>query len=93
MHTKDKLAVALSDIGLDDMATKAANGYYDDFLSPIAMPMTALLAELAHVGSVEALALRRKVMDGAFDATPAEAEEWASSLEGQATMRRLHGDP
>jgi hypothetical protein len=45
------------------------------------------------VGSVEALALRRKVMDGAFDATPAEAEEWASSLEGQATMRRLHGDP
>ena len=93
MHTKDKLAAALTKAGLTDMATKAAEGYYDDFLSPLAMPMSALMAELAAAGTEPALALRKRVMNGDFDATEEESEAWADSPAGQATMNRLKGDP
>jgi hypothetical protein len=40
MHTKDKLAAALRDIGQSDMADRAAMGYWHDFLSPLTAPTT-----------------------------------------------------
>lgn len=76
MHTKDKLAAELNKIGLMDMAIKAANGYYHDFLSPLATPCIQLAADLAAAGSPEAMALRARHLDGEFDASKEEGDEW-----------------
>jgi len=46
MHTKDILAEALRQAGLPDMATKAAEGYYHDFLSPLPLPEKQLMHDL-----------------------------------------------
>jgi hypothetical protein len=91
MHTKDKLAEALRGIGLDAMAAKAAEGYYHDFLSPLAMPEIALIGDLLAAGTPEAMALRQRVIDGDFDASTAESDEWAKSADGQAAFATLMG--
>ena len=75
MHTKDRLAAALREIKLDKMAQRAAEGYYDDFLSPLALPITTLATELINAGTPEAMALRERVVMGEFDATLEEANE------------------
>jgi hypothetical protein len=88
-HTKDILAQALRDAGLGDMSIKAAQGYYHDFLSPLATPELTLMAELAEVGTPAAMALRKRVMNGDFDATKEESDEWAKSEAGQAIAKAL----
>jgi len=89
MHTKDRLAHELEIIGLADMAARAREGYYDDFLSPLAAPIVELVGELAKVRSMQAIGLRQRVINGEFDATQEESDAWAASPEGQATMRLL----
>jgi hypothetical protein len=95
MHTKDKLAAALRETGLDEMADKAATGYYHDFLSPLALPEIVLvnslaLAAIGHPDRATAInALRQRVINGDFDASKEESEEWAASEEGQDAMRGL----
>jgi hypothetical protein len=95
-HTKDKLAAALRAVGLNEMADQAATGYYHDFLSPLALPEIVLVNQL----NIEALKLpvqqrtpilelRQRVIDGDFDASEEEADEWANSQEGQDTFRSL----
>jgi hypothetical protein len=74
MHTKDKLANALRDAGLDDLAARAAGGYYHDFLSPLATPAMQLGADLAAVGSKPALDIRKRHLQGEFDATTDEMQ-------------------
>ena len=88
-HTKDKLAAALFEAGLDDMAAKAAAGWYDDFLSPLATPCLHLVTDLQAVGGPVAMALAQRVVNGEFDSTREESEAWAASPEGQETMRAL----
>jgi hypothetical protein len=51
MHTKDILAAALRDAGLPEMAGRAADGYYHDYLSPLATPEKQLLSELTIIGT------------------------------------------
>lgn len=89
MHTKDKLATALNQIGLTEMAEKAANGYYHDFLSPLSTPELQLVYDLKEAGTDEAMALRQRVIDGDFDASKEESDEWAASPEGQAAFSAL----
>lgn len=95
MHTKDQLAEALRAIGLTEMAERAATGYYHDFLSPLDLPEMALVTALGasatqHPDKAEAIeALRRRVINGEFDASQEESEEWASSADGQAAFRSL----
>lgn len=89
MHTKDKLAAELNKIGLMDMAIKAANGYYHDFLSPLATPCLQLAADLAAAGTPEAMALRDRHINGEFDATQEEADAWAASPEGRDAFGQL----
>lgn len=91
MHTKDKLAAALREAGLDRMADKAAQGYYHDFLSPLALPCQQLDDDLLTAGTPEAMALRRRHHNGEFDASMEESDDWAQSQDGQDTMRRLVG--
>lgn len=88
-HTKDKLARALREIGLDAMADKAATGYWHDFLSPLATPALDLLAKLAALRTIKANALATRVMNGEFDATQEEADDWAHSAEGMNILRQF----
>jgi hypothetical protein len=89
MHSKDFLAQELRGAGLNTMADLAATGYYHDFLSPLALPEITLAHDLAQANTPQALALRRRVINGEFDATKEESDEWAKSPEGQATFARL----
>lgn len=94
MHTKDKLAAALREVGLVEMADKAATGYYHDFLSPLDFPEMQLEADLRaardkydQTGEIEAL--RQRHLNGDFDANTAESEQWFNGPEGRDAMNRL----
>lgn len=89
MHTKDILAEELTKAGLSDMAKKAATGYYHDFLSPLETPCLQLAEDLANVGTPEALAIRARHLNGEFDASSAESDEWANSPDGQSAFAQL----
>jgi hypothetical protein len=95
MHSKDRLASALRDVGLDDMAQRAATGYYDDYLSPLDLPQLMLATELKlalddHPDQSAVICnLRQRVINGDFDATSEESDAWAASLDGQDAFRRL----
>lgn len=89
MHTKDILAAELTKAGLHKMAAKAAEGYYHDFLSPLDFPCLQLATDLAIAGTSEALKLRARHLNGEFDATAQESEEWIQSSEGKAALSKL----
>jgi hypothetical protein len=89
MHTKDVLANELRAAGLDEMAEKAATGYYHDFLSPLATPCVQLAHDLHAAGTSAAMALYRRHMNGEFDASLEESEEWARSPDGQDAFGKL----
>lgn len=90
MHTKDYLAQELEKCGLKEMAAKARTGYYHDFLSPLDMPETQLLLDLRDVNHGPAVEdLIQRHLNGEFDASLAESEEWANSAEGRASMGML----
>lgn len=98
IHTKDFLAQELRKVGLTAMADRAAEGFYHDFLSPLALPEMQLLLDLEEAAEVlrksglvddHVMALRKRHIDGEFEASVEESEEWAKSDEGQATMAML----
>lgn len=93
MHTKDKLAEALAVIDAPEaMVQRARDGFYHDFLSPLEMPAIKLaedLADLAKDGNEGAAALRQRHLNGEFDASLEESEEWMNGPEGQAAMKAL----
>lgn len=84
-----KLACALIAAGLYDMAEVAADGFYDDFASPLPMPIHQLVADLRKVGTPEAMIVAQDAINGEFDATDEEAERWAMSPEGKDSMAKL----
>ncbi len=86
MHTKDLLAQELRKAGLDAMADKAAEGYYHDYLSPLALPASQLMDDLKAAGADD---LIKRHLNGDFDATFDEADEWAKSEEGSEMLRRF----
>ena len=88
-HTKDLLADALEEAGLPEMAAKARTGYYHDFLSDLTFPELQLAEDLARVGTPAALAVRERHLNGEFDATLEESDEWAESPEGRAAFEGL----
>ena len=92
MHSKDRLAEELRKIGLDEMASKAAAGWYHDYLSPLNTPELQLsmdLVDAAMAGNRHATELRMRHHSGEFDATTEESDEWARSSEGQEAFKRL----
>ena len=97
MHTKDMLADALMAVGLMDMSLKARSGYYHDFLSPLELPEIQLVAELGAASAAspdkvaDIRALMTRVINGDFDASLEESDEWAASPEGQEAFRSLVG--
>ena len=75
MHSKDKLADALRAVGLTEMADRAANGWYHDYLSPLDTPAITLADDLAVAAKYDSphraaiIALRARHINGEFDAT------------------------
>jgi hypothetical protein len=93
MHTKDKLANALRDVGLTEMADRAATGWYHDFLSPLDAPCITLVNDLAvaaqRSNNEAVMGLRKRVMNGDFDASREESDDWAASPEGRDAFSKL----
>lgn len=80
MSTADRLADALK-----------AQAYYDDYCSPLAMPIAQLVADCRVAGLND---IAERAINGDFDATEEESDAWAASEEGQATFSELLGqDP
>lgn len=92
MHTKDFLAQELRAAGLDAMADKAATGWYHDFLSPLTFPEMQLANDLAAAGTPAALALRARHLNGEFDASKEESDEWAASADGQEAFNMMRSE-
>lgn len=90
MRTKEKLALALEDEGLDDMALLARAGRYDDCESESATPIADLVSALRALGKER---LARSAMSGDFDCTKEEADAWAASPEGKAVFEQLGVKP
>lgn len=85
--TTDFLARVLADEGAPSyMVTLAAEGHYDDFKSPLAMPETQLHADARSEGLPQIAAW---VEIGVFDSTKEESTAWAKGPEGQAVFREL----
>lgn len=95
MHSKDLLANELRAVGLTEMADRAAKGWYHDYISPLDAPAITLADDLAVAAKNDSpqraaiLKLRQRHLDGDFDATKEEADDWAKSPEGQETFGRL----
>lgn len=96
MHTKDKLAAALREVGLVEMADKAATGYYHDFLSLLDFPEMQIEADLRAARDAAGQpdhyaieAVRQRHLNGDFDANTAESEQWFNGPEGRDAMNRL----
>lgn len=98
MHTKDKLAAALREVGLDHMAALAAEGHYHEFLSSLPLPLITLVTDMGDAARdaeqmkrIAILELRRQVIEGDFDASHEESEAWANSDDGKRTFGDLLG--
>lgn len=93
-HSKDLLAAELRKVGLHDLAERAAEGLYHDYLSPLPAPAMQLAADLAVAvasGVPGAHELRQRHLGGEFDATDDESDEWWEGEEGQALAREFGG--
>ena len=101
-HTTVKLARALEKIpGVPaDMIQRARDGYYHDYLSPLATPEIQLVADLRGLAARPATprnsrpllrAMAKAVIDGEYDASKEESDEWMRSPEGQETMAAFTG--
>lgn len=91
-HTKLKLAQALREANLPEMAVKAEEGYYHDFESPLASPALQLMEDIDDaiaLGNEKAVSLRERHLNGDFDATKQESDDWTESDEGRAAFGKL----
>jgi hypothetical protein len=71
------------------MIAAAREGYYDDYKSPLAFPLSQLVADCREHGLT---AIADAAMNGDYDATKEESDAWARSPDGQAAFRELLGD-
>lgn len=86
MKTKDRLTEMLIKEGLRKMADKAKLGYYDDFESPIPAPIMELVKDFQLSGRQD---LAARAINGEWDSTREEAEQWAQSPDGQRVLGQL----
>lgn len=89
VHSSLRLAEAL-EADFPYLAARARRHEFHDFLSPHAVPQTVLIGELGeHRKQVSAAKMVERVKRGEFDASKAEADEWAATPEGQAAMQAM----
>jgi hypothetical protein len=99
-RTSEILAQHLDAAGLDNLAARARQDEFHDFKSPHALPQHQLMYALGiEAGKAQSLrhlerrdqilAIQRGVMNGDFDATKAESDDWAVSPEGRDALDQL----
>lgn len=96
-ETSQNLANVLREAGFEQLALRAEQDEFHDYLSPHAMPETVLASLLAevirHSATDEereaASAIRLRLIDGEFDASAAESDAWAESDEGREAFASL----
>ena len=87
--TTVRLSVALAEANATPlMVQRALDGYYDDFKSPLATPLMALVEEARRQGLTDIV---ERVKAGEFDSTREESDAWMSGPEGSEAMRELRG--
>jgi hypothetical protein len=91
VKTSERLAERLEKVGLLELAVRARKGDFSDYESTSATPKLDLIRELWKYPFPEARAIRQQVIDGEFDETREESEEWAKTPEAQEIFRRLFG--
>lgn len=100
-ETSRHLADVLKAAGLTELALRAEQDEFHDYLSPHAMPSAVLDAELVSVVMndknserlrMAAHHIRSRHHDGEFDASAAESDEWAASPEGMEAFAQLAKD-
>jgi hypothetical protein len=92
--TSQHLADTLRAAGFEDLAKRAEADEFHDFLSPHGLPELLLAEELATLqqrGYPAAKDIRERLIQGDFDASTEESEDWAKSADGQETFNRLIG--
>jgi hypothetical protein len=101
-RTTAKLARALEAIpGVpEEMIERARTGHYHDYLSPLDFPEMQLVADLKELAARPGTPrnsrpmlrdLAKAVINGQYDASKAEADEWGRSAEGRETMAAFTG--
>lgn len=73
---------------LDAIIRRAKRDEYSDYFSESATPIADLVRALQRAGFP---ALAQRAMNGEFDATREESDEWAKSDEGRLTFAELTG--
>ncbi len=83
---------------IDVLILRVREGYYHDYMSPIPMPDVQLVCDLRELAKITPQIVRGMILnivneaiDGKFDATLKEGEEWMLSPEGQAALDSLPG--
>lgn len=72
--TREKLALALEEAKAPlFMIKRAREGIYDDFMSPLPMPISQLVIDATGAGL---RGIADKARNGDFDATKEEADDW-----------------
>lgn len=90
------LVVRLKELGLYNIAARAEQNEFHDYLTPHAMPQHVLVDALDKAAknypsiAPAILQIRRDVIDGIYDATKEESDAWAKSPEGQDVFRQLY---
>lgn len=95
--TSEQLALVLDAVKLDQLAARARNDEFHDFLSPHAFPellLVDLLADAANAcpdldKQLRILEIRQRVINGEFDASKEESDDWAKSPEGREAYSLL----
>jgi hypothetical protein len=96
--TSQKLADTLRAAGFEALALRAEADEFHDFLSPHATPEMQLAQELAHVITDKSVSerertaadhIRTRLINGDFDASKEESDDWAESPEGQHAFKKL----
>lgn len=89
MRSTDKLVIALETFRASpEFIARARADYYHDYKGQHACPITQLVADARKAGLPE---IASRAINGDFDATKEESDEWASSPEGQAVFAELLG--
>lgn len=87
MTTADRLAAALVEAGAPRaMVDKARRGYYDDYRSEHAFPVSQLVTDARRKGLED---IARRAADGEFDGTKEESDAWLAGPEGREALRWL----
>lgn len=96
--TSRKLADALKAAGFAALATRAEADEFHEYFSPHGVPLMVLADELSAIirtpsfsprATQAAANIRARLIDGEFDASDEESDEWAGGEEGQETFRKL----